>query len=268
MLSSRRTLLILGVLVVAALAIGIAYAENGEKIFACAKPAGQLRVVESLEECKKNEVGLEWNIVGPPGPKGDPGPIGLQGPQGEQGPVGPQGEQGPQGPQGEQGPPGEQGPQGVPGERGQEGPRGEKGEIGDAGPRGPEGPQGPPGVTNGVSKAIAGTVDWWGRIVAGTGFSTQIMGNFKYYKISFHSPFPSGVTPICTCSVQAPNFQCTQAGKPPNYQGCVRGCNVLLGGTNSEVNIQTWRLLTSGYGHPGTILSIDSATFSFICVAP
>ncbi|MGB3714573.1 MAG: hypothetical protein WA996_09105 [Candidatus Promineifilaceae bacterium] len=52
---------------------------------------GQLRLVSSAEECRRPELPIEWNIVGP---------------------VEPQGEQSPQGPAGADGAPGEQGPQG------------------------------------------------------------------------------------------------------------------------------------------------------------
>jgi hypothetical protein len=68
--------------------------------------AGQLRVVEPGEACKANELPLEWNANGEPGPQGPQGEQGLQGEQGPQGEPGPQGEQGEKGEQGDQGPPG------------------------------------------------------------------------------------------------------------------------------------------------------------------
>jgi hypothetical protein len=49
---------------------------------------GSIRIVEANEDCKKNEVALDWNIQGPPGPAG---PAGPQGPQGDVGPAGPSG---------------------------------------------------------------------------------------------------------------------------------------------------------------------------------
>jgi hypothetical protein len=72
---------------------------------------GALRVIdtEKGQECRSNELAVEWNQkgakgdVGPEGPKGDPGPPGPKGDQGIQG------EQGPKGDTGEQGPPGEAG---------------------------------------------------------------------------------------------------------------------------------------------------------------
>jgi hypothetical protein len=49
---------------------------------------GSIRIIAADEECKKNEVALDWNIQGPAGP---------QGPQGDVGPVGPPGPAGPAG---------------------------------------------------------------------------------------------------------------------------------------------------------------------------
>jgi len=71
---------------------------------------GSQRIIDtSLQSCKTNEVPIQWNQTGPPGP------VGAQGPQGTQGPPGPQGPQGSPGPQGPQGSPGPQGPPGIPG---------------------------------------------------------------------------------------------------------------------------------------------------------
>jgi len=77
-------------------------------IYACLTTGtGQLRIVNSLTQCKANDGQLSWNIMGPVGPQG---PQGIQGPIGLQGPIGSQGPQGEKGPQGVQG---EQGPQGI-----------------------------------------------------------------------------------------------------------------------------------------------------------
>jgi|SRR5829696_1212544 len=51
-------------------------------------------------ECKKGDVAVQWNQVGPLGPQGAQGPAGPQGPKGDTGDVGPMGPQGPQGPAG------------------------------------------------------------------------------------------------------------------------------------------------------------------------
>lgn len=49
---------------------------------------GSIRIVDANEDCKKNEVALDWNIQGPAGPQGlqgEPGPAGPPGPSGVSG---------------------------------------------------------------------------------------------------------------------------------------------------------------------------------------
>ena len=81
-------------------------------IYACVRidhsgDAGRLtRLVTANESCRRNEVRVRWNVVGPAGPKGDQGDPGAQGAAGLPGAAGAQGEPGvagPQGPQGAQG---------------------------------------------------------------------------------------------------------------------------------------------------------------------
>ena len=67
----------------------------GDVILACANKQGDVRIVESHADCRRNETPVRWNVRGPEGPRG---PVGPQGPQGPQGPEGPQGAQGPPGP--------------------------------------------------------------------------------------------------------------------------------------------------------------------------
>jgi hypothetical protein len=78
-------------------------------------------------ECKRGDVAVHWDQVGPTGPQGpkgdkgdtgDVGPMGSQGEMGLQGLKGDTGDTGLQGPQGEIGPAGLQGPQGEPGPAG------------------------------------------------------------------------------------------------------------------------------------------------------
>jgi hypothetical protein len=91
---------------------------------------------------------VEFQVLAPQGPQGEPGPAGEQGPKGEQGAPGEQGSQGIQGIQRESGADGPQGIQGVPGEQGVQGEQGEPGTPGapgDPGPAGEEGPMGPIG---------------------------------------------------------------------------------------------------------------------------
>src|SRR5215207_637499 len=54
-------------------------------------------------DCKRGDVAVQWNQVGPMGPQGAQG---LAGPPGPQGPKGDTGDTGPMGPQGSQGPAG------------------------------------------------------------------------------------------------------------------------------------------------------------------
>jgi hypothetical protein len=53
----------------------VVYANSeAEEIFACVNPAGQPRIVEDLDECKKNETKLWWNKEGIQGEQGPQGP--------------------------------------------------------------------------------------------------------------------------------------------------------------------------------------------------
>lgn len=128
-----------------------------------------VRLIAAHESCRRNEIKIHWNLVGPQGPPGPQGPQGLQGPPGlpgtqgipghpgASGPAGPLGPQGPQGiqgdpgaigaqgPQGALGPPGATGPAGPQGSQGPQGLQGSTGSTGSQGPQGEKGPAGPPG---------------------------------------------------------------------------------------------------------------------------
>jgi len=52
---------------------------RGQVINACAKPNGNLRVVDDLTACGRNETPLSWSVQGPKGDKGDPGTPGMDG---------------------------------------------------------------------------------------------------------------------------------------------------------------------------------------------
>ncbi|MGA2228764.1 MAG: collagen-like protein [Syntrophobacteraceae bacterium] len=86
--------LALFVLLFAALALSNhAALAHSDLINACAdKKTGTIRLVDSPKSCRKTEVPISWNRMGPQGLPGIEGPQGVQGPQGE---VGPKGEQGP-----------------------------------------------------------------------------------------------------------------------------------------------------------------------------
>jgi hypothetical protein len=81
-------------------------------LLACANRQGDLRLVDSHDECRKNEIPVQWSVRGPQGPQGPVGPQGMTGEQGPQGEQGAQGAQGPAGPEGPQGPEGARGPAG------------------------------------------------------------------------------------------------------------------------------------------------------------
>lgn len=91
-------------------------------IYACVRNnrtpnAGRLlRLITAGEACRRGEVMVHWNVVGPKGDTGATGPAGLQGPVGPQGPEGPQGPTGGDGPQGPQGPAGTTGDAGTTGQ--------------------------------------------------------------------------------------------------------------------------------------------------------
>ena len=122
MKTKYRISVVLSVLVLA-LGVSLAMAQSENEIYyACVNQAsGEIKMISVGDDCKKNEIQIQWSQVGPQGLQGE---IGPQGPQGE---PGPQGEIGPQGPQGEPGPQGEIGPQGLQGEIGPQGPQGEPG---------------------------------------------------------------------------------------------------------------------------------------------
>lgn len=87
--------------------------------------------------CKTGFHKIQWNQVGPQGPKGPAGAAGVQGPKG---PAGAQGAAGPQGPAGSQG---------------------------SAGAQGPAGPQGPSGISTGTATVNPNPVS--------LGFNTSVL---------------------------------------------------------------------------------------------
>ena len=71
---------------------GAAYAyTDGGVIHACVKDDGQVRIVKHASDCKAHETPIQWNMIGPQGPKGDKGATGPAGPRGATGPAGPAG---------------------------------------------------------------------------------------------------------------------------------------------------------------------------------
>jgi len=110
-LNSKRKLAVFGLLAVAAVGAGTAYAtipDGNGVIHACyQRSGGSLRVIDSsVTNCGSKETSLNWNVQGAQGPQGPAGPPGPAGPAGTPGAEGPPGPQGPEGPQGAAGPPG------------------------------------------------------------------------------------------------------------------------------------------------------------------
>lgn len=82
---------ILAILVSSA-AVVLAHGSDVNLIHACVgKPEGFLRLISANESCKKGETAIDWGIIGPAGPPGEPGPTGPQGEPGSAGPQGPTG---------------------------------------------------------------------------------------------------------------------------------------------------------------------------------
>ncbi len=101
---ARGATVLMALLVVTAVATAGVPDEQGV-IHGCFKEAnGSLRIVDTPDECQKNEHYISWNQVGPEGAQGPPGPQGAIGVEGPQGPPGPQGATGSEGPQGPPGP--------------------------------------------------------------------------------------------------------------------------------------------------------------------
>jgi collagen triple helix repeat protein len=180
MKSSQFSLVVAGILMIAAIGLGVAAAQTpgtNNVIYACyQKNDGQLRRVNGPGECKPSEIPLNWTITGIQGPKGDKGDPGPTGPQGSKGDKGDKGDQGVQGVKGDKGDQGIQGIQGVKGDRGDQGIQGPQGVKGD---QGEPGPQGVPGEGHGSVRAGSGSLEQ-----TGSGFRTRLLvtaGDFQLF---------------------------------------------------------------------------------------
>jgi type VI secretion system secreted protein Hcp len=92
---------LVAVIVAAASTYAWARTQDASTLRACAqKEDGSLRLVADGVACKKNEIAVSWNVVGPVGPAGATGAAGAAGPAGRDGRDGLQGPQGVAGPQG------------------------------------------------------------------------------------------------------------------------------------------------------------------------
>ena len=114
----RAAPLVAALLASIAATAGLAYAagDSPSTIKACrTKILGYVRVVTTTAKCRRTELPLSWNTIGPKGDPGPAGPAGPVGPAGPSGPAGPAGPRGPDGSPGGAGPPGPPGPKGDPG---------------------------------------------------------------------------------------------------------------------------------------------------------
>ena len=126
----------LGVISVGAVFVGQAgwaaltsHAAN-ERVFACVKRNGDVRIVEQGERCKSQETRMSWSVEGPKGDTGATGPQGLKGDTGATGPAGAAGAPGAAGLKGDPGTDGAAGPEGPAGQTGPQGPAGSSGGTG------------------------------------------------------------------------------------------------------------------------------------------
>jgi hypothetical protein len=99
-------------------------------INACKQNNGQIRIVNSPDDCRRGELPISWNQAGIPGPQGPAGPTGMRGAPGVTGPVGATGPTGMRGATGYTGAPGVTGPVGATGPTGMRGATGYTGAPG------------------------------------------------------------------------------------------------------------------------------------------
>ena len=126
-----------------------------EVIYACVKydkkegslkKDSPLRYTEPFEDCKKNEVKVSWNTIGPEGPEGPAGADGIDGAEGAPGAKGAPGVPGQDGVNGANGFNGLDGQDGAEGAPGAKGDKGDLGIPGQDGANGIDGVKGAPGV--------------------------------------------------------------------------------------------------------------------------
>jgi hypothetical protein len=170
--SLKHWLPAIGVTAMFATVLGVSEAQPGAQIpssggviYACIRmdrdnDEGRLvRIVAATEGCRRNEVRVEWNVKGVPGPKGDTGPAGPPGA------------------------PGKDGRNGATGATGQTGATGPAGATGAQGIQGIQGPAGAAGSIAGQLEACAPNTDFTGYLVyvPGRAFSvfTAADGSFQ-----------------------------------------------------------------------------------------
>jgi hypothetical protein len=169
------------------------------------RASGLVRIFPAGSGCQPAEYLVQWNVVGPPGPKGDKGDPGVAGPKGDTGAQGPKGDAGIQGAKGDAGAPGPKGDTGAQGPKGDAGIQGAKGDAGD------QGPKGDPGVANGVTTAVYGSADQNGGWVDSSQ-QADWLSDFQYmysnawlYVVELRTFKDSTKIPMCAVSAR-PNY--------------------------------------------------------------
>ena len=72
---SNRFVVVIVLAIVLVGGVTWAFALDGNTIYACVNnSSGEIKIVGSSDDCKKNETSSSWNIVGPQGPPGPQGP--------------------------------------------------------------------------------------------------------------------------------------------------------------------------------------------------
>jgi hypothetical protein len=100
----KKGFVFIGLICIFLIAASIPVYAKGDVIYGCAgKFTGKLRIVSHPGKCRRFEVPVFWNVVGPKGEPGETGPPGPPGEKGDKGNPGDPGEPGPPGPKGEPG---------------------------------------------------------------------------------------------------------------------------------------------------------------------
>jgi hypothetical protein len=97
----RSRLVLSFVAIAGAFFLGASAQASTVTYYACVNnTTGAIKIVSSTTTCATGTHKIQWNQIGPVGPRGPAGPQGVAGPTGPQGPTGPKGPAGPQGPPG------------------------------------------------------------------------------------------------------------------------------------------------------------------------
>lgn len=226
-------------------------------IYACVRldrdrDEGKLaRLVAADEQCKRNEVRVQWNVAGP---KGATGNTGAQGPAGVAGP------------KGDKGSTGNTGAKGDPGTNGAPGQPGQPGADGAIGPTGPAGAPAAAGAIAGQLVSCAPNTDFTGSLVVIPGHSftayTGSDGAFLIHNVPAgtyniaiqHGSDSASVTQVVVqdALVTLAPIQIGTCGPPVCTPGASSACYSGPAGTNGvgacSAGVQTCNASGTGYG--------------------